>query len=107
MTFEVKYDHLPLYDQMHFVTEAHPYCMGPGGKHLDNNFMIRLKSIKIWYSYHHIVAFSINDEKYVSTNVWSRTTGKHINAIEPDHAKRMPYDVFAQKFLDLIINGMN
>lgn len=91
------------YEKIHFLTEARPYFLGPSGKPTEHNFMIRLEELRIWYSFQHIVAFSVKDEKYVSENIWSRTTGKHINAIEPDHEKRIGYEEFVQKFLEIVL----
>lgn len=31
---------------------------------------------------------------YCSENVWSNTTGKHLNAIQPSKKNRLPYEEF-------------
>lgn len=60
-----------------------------------NTLMVDLGSIRLYYSYKTIVAFWTADTGLVtSKNVWTVTTGKHINWIQPDKSKRIFNDDF-------------
>lgn len=60
---------------------------------------------RFWYSYTTIVAFQTPDTGMtISKNVWSTTTGKHLNLIEPDHSVRLDYDEF-KKHLALALDN--
>lgn len=60
-----------------------------------NTLMVDLGSIRLYYSYKTIVAFWTADSGLVtSKNVWTVTTGKHINWIQSDKSKRIPNDAF-------------
>lgn len=51
--------------------------------------------VVIWFSYETVVAFeSPWTGRVVSENVWSRTTGKHLNAICSNHAHRVDHTTF-------------
>jgi hypothetical protein len=51
--------------------------------------------VGFYISYDTVVAYWTDEEGVVaSENVWSTTTGKHLNYIEEDHKKRIPYDQF-------------
>jgi hypothetical protein len=50
--------------------------------------LLRLGLNKIWFSYDTIVAFEkSNGCRYVSQNIWTNTTGKHLNAIDDGDKK--------------------
>ena len=54
-----------------------------------------MPGMTIWFSYQTVVAFWTPDTgKVISENVWGVTTGKHLNWIDRDHSKRLPYDQF-------------
>ena len=59
---------------------------------------------EFYYSYDTLVAFkpAISHELFCMKNYWSTTTGKHLNAIEPDKNKRLDkeefYKIFAVTF---------
>lgn len=43
-----------------------------------------------WFSYRTLIAFEPYDKPLViRENVWSRTTGRHLNDIDNDHSKRI------------------
>ena len=71
--------------------------------------MIKLEQIKpnfhrvfvddfcFWFSYETIVAYkSPNGQTVCSANKWTKTTGKHLNEIEPDKTKRLKADKFEE-----------
>lgn len=56
--------------------------------------------VQVWFSYTTPVAFKVDGlPKVVHQNVWSRTTGKHLNAIDgggkSEKARRVNSDAFA------------
>lgn len=55
-----------------------------------------------YFSYKTCVAFStIKTGLVCSENVWSVTTGKHLNWIQPDKKERVSNDVFEQMLKEL------
>lgn len=60
-------------------------------------------SLSVWYSYKTPIAFyhpSVG--KVIRQNDWSTTTGKHLNAIDPDKKKRIPGEQFEAQFFALL-----
>ncbi|RKZ28456.1 hypothetical protein DRQ26_01030 [bacterium] len=59
---------------------------------------VKIGKLTLYFSYDTIVAF---EEEYegikVCENVFSVTTGKHLNWLEPDKKKRLPYDAFKKE----------
>lgn len=51
---------------------------------LGNNFYtVKIANLRVWYSYKTPIAYKYDGEPVmVSKNIWSRTTGKHINQIK-------------------------
>lgn len=61
--------------------------------------------LTLFFSYETIVAYAVNGEGWwVSENVWSRATGKHLNELPVD--ERLPHDVFEQKLAHVLM-GLN
>lgn len=59
-------------------------------------------SIGIWFSYETPIAFRVDDTTYISENVWSQTTGKHLNYIDGGaKAGRMKHADFLKKITEL------
>lgn len=47
-------------------------------------------NLTIWFSYTTPVAFQVHGhDRVICENVWSPTTGKHLNWINPDHQLRV------------------
>lgn len=65
------------------------YCENSG-----NNTMVSFPQLTIYFSYQTIIAIAINGKLYISENVWSVTTGRHLNAINSNHDIRIPNDEF-------------
>lgn len=56
-----------------------------------NALRFTLGELVVWFSYETPVAFSHPSTGLVCReNEWGPTTGRHLNAIEPDRAKRIP-----------------
>ncbi len=65
------------------------YCHGA------NNHVVTLDTARFWFSYGTLVAFQgIDGELVVHKNIWSKTTGKHLNAICADKNKRVDKETF-------------
>jgi len=47
-----------------------------------------------YFSYKTLVAFSHNGKLTIRENAWGPTTGKHLNAINPDHSIRVSEEEF-------------
>jgi len=51
--------------------------------------------LTLWFSYSTVVAFAISGEgSFKSENIWSRTTGRHLNTIA---AKILPNGIFEER----------
>lgn len=69
----------------------------PRIKHiLPNLCRIDIGKHSFFFSYETCVAV----DDVCSKNIWSTTTGKHLNIIEPDHDRRVPYE----KLLEYVNN---
>jgi hypothetical protein len=59
---------------------------------LSPNFhQLKLNGHDIWFSYQTPIAFRRQDENklYLHSNIWSKTTAKHINQVKLQHEKDM------------------
>lgn len=75
------------------------------GNGRDNNIMVTVGSLSLWFSYNTVIAFQETGKpKVIRQNEWSTTTGKHLNAIDPDHSKRISGEAF-QKQLDKVMKS--
>lgn len=62
-----------------------------------------LGPVTLVFSYQTIVAFAVSGEGWtVSENVWSQTTGKHINQETPHMAERVPHAEFQARLEALL-----
>ena len=69
-----------------------------------NLYQVQINHITIWFSYETAIAFQVNaDFIYVSKNEWSNTTGKHLNIIDKDKAKRIDHKLLLSE-LDWNLN---
>ena len=60
------------------------------------------KGRAFYFSYQTLVAFRAKGQTVCRENVWGPTTGKHLNAIEPDHSKRVNADEFDRLYDELV-----
>lgn len=68
-----------------------------------NSLKVTFNNFTLYYSYDTIVAYDdIDDGLVCSENVWTVTTGKHLNWIEPDKKKRVKYGVFEVKLREML-----
>lgn len=69
---------------------------------VSSNFtVVHMDHMSLWFSYSTMIAFRIGADMFVSENNWSKTTGKHLNAVESDKSKRIPYAEFLAKWNEL------
>lgn len=59
------------------------------------------QNLSVWFSYSTVIAFAVPGlGRIKSENVWSRTTGKHLNSI---YAKEtLPNDEFVKRFNEVM-----
>lgn len=59
---------------------------------------VQLGGLELWFSYKTLVAFRwAGSPVKCCENVFSRTTGKYLNQIEPDHRNRLPVEEFKRE----------
>jgi len=64
---------------------------------------IQIGKLVLYYSYNTVVAFRDREEGFfISENVWSRTTGKHLNWLESNKNNRMDYDDFRERLHEVL-----
>lgn len=80
------------------------------GDYKTNNYgsaiAVQIGQLTFYFSYQTIIAFECNGELYISENIWSNTTARHLNSINRDKSKRMPNDDFMAK-LKTILKAYN
>jgi len=67
-----------------------------------NAIRVSVCGIVFYFSYSIVVAYYTHATGLVAShNVWSRTTGKHLNFICSDHSDRTDYDTFAKGLVEV------
>lgn len=86
------------------VPEWEYYYQGRSGADRPNALRFIVGERSFWFSYSTLVAFySPKTGKVVHQNDWSRTTGKHLNAIDRgDKASRVDSTAFATKLAEAL-----
>ena len=59
---------------------------------------IDLGSVIVWVSYQTVIAFCVRGKLVISENVWSNTTGRHLNYINADHSIRIDHKEFVREW---------
>jgi hypothetical protein len=75
------------------------YSSGNYGAH---TVAVDVGSLTLYFSYNTVVAFRDNVDFQISENVWSRTTGKHLNWLDPDKSKRLPNSEFEERLENVL-----
>ena len=69
----------------------------------DKAVKAELENAIIYFSYDTVIA--VYDKKLetltITENIWGQTTGRHLNVIDKDITKRVPYSVLKEKLKDL------
>ncbi len=64
---------------------------------------VTVGNLTLHFSYETVVAFSSPFSGFViCKNVWSTTTGRHLNEIHPEKALRIPYDKFLKRLNEVL-----
>ena len=63
-------------------------------------YVLDIGGDKIYWSYSTIIAIRTKGKLYIRENDWSTTTGRHLNAINPDKSIRIPTPEFEQLLID-------
>lgn len=60
-----------------------------------NFSIVSFDGVAIAFSYETMIGFSVPGHEWaIRENNWGPTTGKHLNYLDPDKKKRIPYDEF-------------
>lgn len=70
-----------------------------------NKNSVTIGRLKLFFSYKTIIAFSCDNGFYCCDNIWSRTTGKFLNELEPDKSRRLPSELFEFKLNQALSKG--
>jgi hypothetical protein len=84
-----------------------PYIRSYGNYKSDNYgshaLRVSFDNLELWYSYRTIVAFRAPGYGLtVRENDWGPTTGKHLNAVEPDKSKRISGKEFERQLSEVL-----
>jgi hypothetical protein len=67
-----------------------------------NSLKFYADSGTFWFSYRTLVAFkALGGPIVCRQNEWGPTTGKHLNAIEPDHSARVDGETFERLYREI------
>lgn len=84
------------------MPEISTYCDYSSGNYGVNALCVTLGSLEVYFSYKTPVAFNDGSGIVCRVNDWKQTTGKHLNAIQPDKSKRIPGDEFENKLAEVL-----
>ena len=68
----------------------------------DNFSMVTIGNLDLYYSYETIVAFRDGHTLKGSQNVWSRTTGNHLNEIGISKDERIKAELFDKELKEVL-----
>ena len=70
------------------------------GEYSHNNYgssrAVRIGILTLYFSYDTVIAFRGKTGFHISNNVWSKTTAKHLNAINKDKSTREKHEIFLE-----------
>lgn len=66
-----------------------------------NFYVVEVSGKSLYFSYNTLVGFIVKGKSYVSENVWSKTTGKHLNLFSSKES-RIPYAEFEKQVQELL-----
>ena len=78
------------------------WCYGDYSNNNGNCQAVQIGSLTLYFSYDTVVAYDYNGRLVISENVWSTTTGKHLNFIDRDKDKRLPHNQFQDKLKEAL-----
>lgn len=75
-----------------------------------NNYELKIGNLILWFSYETCIGFEYHsqllnekDIKIISKNEWTKTTGTHLNNLEPNQNARVPHTEMMSKLNELLI----
>ena len=64
---------------------------------------VTIGNLDLYFSYETLVAFNSRRVGFwISKNIWSTTTGRHLNEIHPDHSIRSTPELFDLKVKEML-----
>lgn len=73
-----------------------------------NLHAVNIGKLKLYYSHETVIAFRRGDKLTISRNVWSKTTGKHLNILSEDKEERLGHEVFLKRLQNVLeLYGVN
>jgi len=73
------------------------YNYGSSTNYGAHTMRMDLDCVTVWFSYTTPIAFHVQGYgRVVHENIWSRTTGKHLNLIDGDQSSRVDSKTFAR-----------
>ncbi len=68
-----------------------------------SSLYLAIGSLEVWFSYQTPVAFrTAHTGLVIRENDWAQTTGKHLNAIDPDHKRRISGEEFEERWQSIL-----
>ena len=67
-----------------------------------NAIVLTIGNLTLYFSYDTIVAFENENELVICENVFSNTTGRHLNLIDRNKKKRISYGQFVSKLEEVL-----
>jgi hypothetical protein len=67
-------------------------------------YEVRIGQVSLFFSYETCIAFQYPKGAYMSENVWSVTTGRHMNELGKTWFTIIPYKEFQRKLEELELN---
>ena len=67
-----------------------------------NDIVVSIGRLDLFFSYETIVAFRDDELSCCRVNSWGPTTGKHLNAIQPDKSKRVSGEIFEDRLAEML-----
>ena len=64
-----------------------------------NAHYVDIGVLRLYFSYETLIAFQLDSELIVSENIWSNTTGKHLNIVDGGaKSRRIPHEQFVREW---------
>ena len=67
-----------------------------------HSLRVSIGTLTLYFSYETVVAFKTCGRLICCKNVWTTTTGKHLNWIEPDKKQRVSYKGFEAALIKVL-----
>ena len=85
---------------VHYMVEKNPLLSLD--RVASNLHTVTIGKLKLFYSYKTVIAYENAGKLTVCENVWTHTTGKHLNIIDRDKSERLAHEVFLRRLSDML-----